>query len=99
MTSLSIRLPDELESRLSLEARREGKPRSEIIREAIAEYVGRKEWERFMSEVASAANALARDLEASSEGHEMAEDLVDEGLDALIAAERFEDDPDRKWWK
>lgn len=99
MTSLSIRLPEELESRLSLEARREGKPRSEIVRDAIAEYVIRKERERFMSEVAAAACALARDPQARSEGHEMAEDLVDEGLDGLVAAERLEDDPDGKWWK
>ena len=99
MTSLSIRLPDELESRLSLEARREGKPRSEVIREAIAEYVVRKERERFMLEVATAASAIARDSAARSEGHEIAEDLADEGLYDLVVAERLEDDPDRKWWK
>lgn len=100
MAALSVRLPDELDDRLAREAEAEGKPRSEVAREAIADYLTRREKERFMAQIVGAARALALDAEAHREGLELAEDLVDEGLDAIIAAERAAGiDPAEKWWK
>ena len=43
MTGFSLRLPENLESRLDEEARRDRVTRSEIARTAIAEFLERKE--------------------------------------------------------
>ena len=100
MISLSLRLPDELASRLDQEAGLEGKLRSEIVREAIDHYVTFLERERFLSSMVEAARSLAKDALSRSESAELSESLVDEGLDALIAAEREEGlNSDLKWWR
>lgn len=57
MSLVSIRLPGELESRLASEAERTGRPKSDIAREAIIEYLDRVERERFLAEIARAARS------------------------------------------
>lgn len=100
MTALSLRLPEDIDARLNHEARAEGKTRSEIARLAIAEFLERREKERFMSEMVAAAQALAADPATRREALEMANDLADEGLDAIIASEIAAGiDPDEKWWR
>ncbi len=102
MAAISIRLPEELEARLSHESDLEGKPRSEVAREAIAEYLARREKERFMAQLAAAAKALAANPAAVAESLEIANDFdsIDEGLDAIIESERAAGiDPNQKWWK
>lgn len=99
MCALSLRLPDDLDAQLGEESRIAGKSRSEIARQAIAEFLARREKERFMAEMAAAAEALAADPAARRESLELAEAGVDAGLDALIAEERAAGiDPDMKWW-
>lgn len=95
MANVSLRLPDELESRLSEEARHEGRPRSELVREAIAEYIARHERERYMARMVEAAHALASDPAASAEARELAEQAVGQGNDALDRAEGR--DPGEPW--
>lgn len=100
MTAISLRLPDDVEANLKAEAQREGKTQSEIARVAITEYLARREKERFIAELVAAGRALAADPQAWAEARAIAEDLVDEGLDAIIAAERAAGiDPDEKWWR
>lgn len=100
MAAISVRLPDDLESQLTHEAEIEGKPRAEVARAAITEYLARRERERFMAKMVAAAKALAADPAAVAESLEIANDLADEGLDAIIEAERATGiDPNRKWWK
>lgn len=102
MTSISVRLPDDLESQLAHEAELEGKPRAQVVREAVAEYLARKERERFMAEMVAAAKALAADPAAVAEAREIANDFdsIDEGLDAVIESERAAGiDHNQKWWK
>lgn len=100
MPAISLRLPDEIENRLSHEARIKGCPRSEIARTAIVEYLERREKERFMAEMVAAAQALAADPAARREALELANDLTDEGLDTIIAAEIAAGiNPDEKWWR
>jgi predicted transcriptional regulator len=100
MTAISLRLPDDIEANLKAEAQLESKTQSEIARQAITEYLARREKERFMAEMVAAGRALAADPQARAESREIAEDLVDEGLDAIVAAERAAGiDPDAKWWK
>jgi predicted transcriptional regulator len=100
MTAISLRLPDHVEAQLKEEARIEGKSQSEIARIAIVEYLQRREKERFMAELVAAGRALANDPQAWAESREIAEGLADEGMDAMIAAERAAGmDPNKKWWK
>lgn len=61
MSLVSIRLPDALETRLADEAERTGRPKSEIAREAIVDYLERLERERFLAAIARASSARDND--------------------------------------
>ena len=55
MSTVSIRLPDDLELILNREAERTRRPKSEIARDAIADYLTRIERDRFLADIARAA--------------------------------------------
>lgn len=55
MALVSIRLPENIETRLAREAERAGRPKSEIAREAIVDHLERLERDRFLGEIARAA--------------------------------------------
>ena len=57
MPLVSIRLPDDVEARLAREAARLERPKSELARDAIVDYLERLERERFLGEIARAARA------------------------------------------
>jgi predicted DNA-binding protein len=57
MPLVSIRLPDDVETRLAREAERVRRPKSEIAREAIVDYLERIERDRFLGEIARAARS------------------------------------------
>jgi predicted transcriptional regulator len=100
MTALSLRLPDDIDALLGEEARVEGKTRSEIARTAISDYLARREKERFMAEMVEEARRAYASPEIRRESLEIANDLVDEGLDAIIADEIAAGiNPDEIWWK
>ena len=69
MALVSIRLPEDVESRLAQEAERAQRPKSEVARQAIVDYLERIERERFLQEIARAARSRERDeaLTASEE--------------------------------
>jgi predicted transcriptional regulator len=89
MPALSLRLPEELEHRLEEEARREGVLRSDVVRQALSDYLARRERERFMNELVAEARA----------GYTV-EAIRDEALalaeDALVADDVNDDE---RWWK
>lgn len=105
VAAISLRLPEEVEARLAEEARLEGRPRSEVVREAITEYIARRERDRFMAEMVAAAHALASDPVASAEARELAEAAIQSNNEALDIAEgRKPGDPwpeetAEKWWR
>lgn len=105
MSAISFRLPEEIESRLSEEARLEGRPRSEVVREAIVDYINRRERDRYMARMVEAARALAEDPAARSEAEELADEAVATGNEALAIAEGRESDESRAdesgqtWWR
>ncbi len=100
MSAISLRLPDDFDSRLEEEARLEGKTRSEIARQAIAEFLERREKERFMAELVEEARRAYADPAIRKEAMEIANDTVDDGLDQVIANERAAGiDPGEKWWR
>ena len=82
MAGLSLRLPHDLEARLDEEARGEGVSRSEIARTAIAEFLDRRERERYIAAFAEARAAYS-DPELRAEALALAEEAVpldNEGL-------------------
>jgi predicted DNA-binding protein len=100
MTAISLRLPDDIDIQLKTEAKLEGKTQSEIARLAIMEYLARRMKERFMAEMIAEMRTAYSNPEIRSKALEIAEDFANDGLDALIAAERAAGiDPDEKWWR
>jgi predicted DNA-binding protein len=93
MGAISLRLPEDIEQQLAAEAKREGRPRSEIVREAIADYLTRRERERFMAEIIAAANAIGRDTVASAETRELA------NADDDLPPEDTDHDGFGRWWR
>jgi predicted transcriptional regulator len=89
MPALSLRLPDELEHRLEEEADREGVPRSEVVRQAISDYLARRERERFMAELVAEARAGYGNPALRDEALTLAEDALttDDGVEV------------ERWWK
>jgi predicted transcriptional regulator len=82
MGVLSMRIDDDLDGRLSREAERERRSRSEIVRDALSSFLSERERQRFLGEIARAA----RDLEPG-EARAVAEDALPLDNEALHAAE------------
>jgi len=57
MSLVSIRLPADVEARLTREAKRTQRPKSEIARDAIVDYLERAERDRFLADIARAARS------------------------------------------
>lgn len=105
MPALSLRIPEDLEQRLEEEARHEGVPRSEVARNALSDYLARRERERFMAELVAAAKAMAQNPAAMREARELAEEFLPLDNEALDIAEGRKpgepaaDESDERWWK
>lgn len=97
MRTLSVRLPETLDRNLDHEARDEGKSRSELAREAIVEYVERRERERFLATLAEEA----REVRGAPETRRIAEEFLVAENEVLEVAEGGGegDDPDERWWE
>jgi predicted transcriptional regulator len=99
MAGFSLRLPDDLESRLDEEARREGLARSEVARTAIAEFLERKERERYMAAFVAEARAAYANPKIRKEALVLAEEAVPLDNEGLRVAERsgpYPDGPSRR---
>ena len=85
MATLSIRLSEDLEEKLEQEARLRETNRSEVAREALADYLRRQQRERFMAELLEEA----RQLKGDPETLRLAEERLPIGHEAMeIAAGR-----------
>jgi len=104
MPALSLRLPDELDHRLAEEAEREGLPRSEVARQAIADYLARRERERFMAALVAEAQVGYVDDGIRREALQLAEEgttTSNESLDLVEGRNVTEPsrEDDGRWWK
>lgn len=105
MPALSLRLPEELDQRLEIEARLEQQPRSEVVRIAIVDYLSRRERERFMAELVAEARSAYADESIRREALEISEEGMTTSNDALDIAENGKSlrslaaKPTEKWWK
>ena len=88
MAGFSLRLPDDLESQLDEEARREGVARSEIARAAIAEFLARKERQRYLATFVAEARAAYADPKIRKDALALAEEAVPLDNEGLSVAER-----------
>lgn len=88
MSLISIRLPDEIEADLSDEAERSQRAKSEIVRDAIVDYLKRQERARFLAKIARAARAVG-----DSEAMAMAEEALPGDNEALEIAEAMVNEP------
>ena len=105
MPTISLRLSDEIEAQLIHEAQLEGRARSEVVREAIVEYIQRHERERFMAEMVAEARRAYSDPAIRKEAQEIAEEAIGPGNDAMDIAEGREpgepwpEETGEKWWR
>ena len=83
MATLNLRIDDALDRRLAREAELEDQTRSELARQAIADYLAQCERQRFQAEIGRAA----RDR-GSREAVALAEEALATGNEALEIAER-----------
>jgi predicted transcriptional regulator len=101
MANISVRLPPDIERSLEKEARLTDRNRSDLVREAVGEYLTRKQRERLIDEMSKAARALYSNPAAVAEARQIQEDFdaVDTTLDQIESQERAAGiDPDKKWW-
>ena len=87
MAGLSLRLSEDLESRLDEEARREGVGRSEVARTAIAEFLDRRERERYIAAFVAEARAAYSDPKIRDEALALAEEALPLDNEGLRVAE------------
>lgn len=102
MSQLSVRLPEDVEQRLEQEARLAGRNRSDLVREAVGEYLTRRERDRLIEEMKLAARVLYSDPEIVRHEQEIQADFdaIDDSLEKIEAEERAAGgSPDEPWWE
>jgi len=105
MSAITLRLPGELDGKLMQEAEYEGVSRSEVVREAITEYLARKEEGRFMNEMIAEMHELQQDEGAVREAREMVKEAMVTDNEALdLAEDRAPGEPwpeehGQRWWR
>ncbi len=93
MSTLSLRIPDDLDKQLEEEALRENKSRSELVRDAVADYLARKEKERFLGDFVAEARAGYANAELRQDAQTIADDFLPAENEVLDAP------ADDRWWK
>lgn len=88
MATLNMRLDNDLERRLAREAELEDQTRSELARQAIAEFLSRRERQRFLDEIARAARERGK-----REAVAQVEEALATDNEALDLAERAVAEP------
>jgi predicted transcriptional regulator len=105
MAAISLRLPEDLAAKLEAEASICDKPRSEVMRDALAEYLARREKERFMAEFLAEASKGYANPAIRREAVELAEESLPLDNQALDAAEGrapgepWPEEQGERWWK
>ncbi|MCP5252819.1 MAG: ribbon-helix-helix protein, CopG family [Burkholderiales bacterium] len=105
MTTLNIRLTEQIEQRLSEEAERENKTRSEIARDALNWYLLEIEKKRFMNQLLEEARTAYADNNIRQEALDIAEEFlsldgeIPEKTDNSAPADPSNPESSEKWWK
>jgi metal-responsive CopG/Arc/MetJ family transcriptional regulator len=104
MGAISLRLPEDLDRKLSREVRLTGQPRSQLIREALEALLTGRERARQEAAMVAAATVLASDPAARAEALGAAADCLPAENEALERAETDAgnggaDAEDGPWWR
>ncbi len=105
MSTLTLRLPDNMDQQLNELAARKQLNRSEVARTALEQYLREQERERLMSEMVAAFRVLATNPEARAESIAIAEEFLpldNEALDIAEGRKPGEPWPEELgdiWWK
>ena len=91
MSNISVRLPGDVLEQLQCEAERTHKKRSEIVREAVLDYLKRSEKERFLQDMVAEAKVAYASTEIRRAAQEIDEDFS--------AVEDDQHDDQTQWWK
>jgi len=102
MANISVRLPPEIERNLEEEARLTKRNRSDLVREAMEEYLSQRQRKRAINEYAEEMRRAYSDPEYAKEMRRIQQDFdeVDNSIEMIEAEERAAGiDPDEKWWE
>ncbi len=99
MSSLSLRLPDELVARLDQEASREQRGRSEILRDALDRYLTEKQRERFMADMVREARMVYGDPTARAESLQLAGQFLEIEAEAGPGRASSTELSPKQWWR
>ena len=105
MSTLNLRLTDQIDQQLSQEAQRENRTRSEVAREALAWYLTEMEKSRFMNQLVEEARVAYSNKDIRREALEISESFLPSENEALDVAEGRKagkskpGNPGEKWWK
>ncbi|MDV6340336.1 hypothetical protein R2083_01035 [Nitrosomonas sp. Is35] len=105
MTTLNIRLTGQIEQRLSEEAERENKTRSEIARDALNWYLLEIEKKRFMDQLLEEARTAYSNESIRQEAQAIAEEFLPienemlENVEGRISGDLSQTESPGKWWK
>lgn len=97
MGTLNVRLPDELTRTLEREAKLSHRPRSELAREAIREYLERLERERYLAAFVAEAQAVYGDETLRADAQAIAREMSAAEVDASRPSPA--DDEGEGWWR
>ncbi len=105
MGTLTLRLPDDLDNRLTRFAKSEDISRSELARAALEKFLLDAERERIMSEMTVAFRALATNPKARAESLAIAEEFLPLDIESLEISEGrkpgepLPEESGEGWWK
>lgn len=99
MSAVSVRLPADLDALLDQEAQLAGRARSDIIREALAEYLGQQQRRRFLDAYVAEARAGYADPALLAEVSELADDALALDAEGIAVLETAAADADAPWWR
>lgn len=101
MGTLTLRLPDNLDMRLSEMSRQENSTRSELARTALEKFLREMERDKLLAAMVEAAHFLASNPEARAESMRISAEFSAADSEALDLAEGIEpgDSEPEKWWK
>ena len=97
---ITLRLPEQVESDLLQEARLRHSTRSQLVRQAIVDFLALSERQRRMEGLVAEMRQAYADPARREEARQEAEEALDDGLDELSRREaRDAADPDDRWWR
>ena len=105
MTTLNIRLTEQIEQRLTEEAERENKTRSEIARDALTWYLTEIEKKRFMDQLLEEARSGYANSNIRQEAQAIAEEFLPleneilERVEGPVSGNLTTAGLSEKWWK